>query len=342
MATIRDISEYTKLSPSTVSIVLSGKAKSRNISEETVKKVLKVAKELGYTPNIPARRLRNNITKKYVAVFWANDYRAPLLFEFINGMQKFIEDSKEDIEIVLRLFKPDHLDKAIEADQLTIYSATVICTASKADLDYLERNNFSTPIVLYNRFSQKYSNVLLTNEDIGVKAAEIFSSHGKKRAVIFTAHNNLSYYNEKRISGFINFFNRNGGITSVINSTTNSLESAHSSIADMENIFVNADCVFCLETLLAISYVNYIRDKEIADVPNSQEIITIGIHGDITYESLHIPLSVIEIPIEMMGTECMRIVTSKLNNNYFQVESKNINNFLYISRSSCGEYQNNK
>ncbi|MBP1756557.1 MAG: hypothetical protein H6Q59_2955 [Firmicutes bacterium] len=334
MATIRQISEYTQLSPSTVSIVLSGKAKSRNISESTSKKVLEAAKELGYTPNISARSLRNNNAKKYVAVFWANDYRAPLLFEFINGMQKFLEGSKDDIEIVLRLFKPDCLSKAIDPDQLTMYSATVICTASKADLDYLEATEFATPIVLYNRYSQKYSNVLLINEDVGAKAAEIFSSHGKKRAVIFAAQNNHSYYYEKRMSGFINSFNSNGGITTIINSSDNSLRSARNTIADMESAFANSDCVFCLQDLLAISYINYLRDKKIAVIPESQEVISIGVHDNNTYESLHIPLSVIEIPIEQMGTECMRIVTDKLKGDYYQVESK-VMDFSYTPRSSC-------
>ncbi len=336
MATIREISEYTNLSPSTVSIVLSGKAKSRNISEGTTKKVLEAAKELGYTPNISARRLRNNNAKKYVAVFWANDYRAPLLFEFINGIQKYIEATKDDFEIVLRLFKPDYLSKAADPEQLTMYSATVICTASTIDLDYLEKTDFSTPIVLYNRYSQKYSNVLLINEDIGAKAAEIFISHGKKRAVIFATQNNKSNYYEKRMSGFINSFNSSGGITTIINSTDNSLRSAHNTIADMETAFANADCVFCLQDLLAISYINYLRDKKIVDVPSSQEIISIGVHDNNTYESLHIPLSVIEIPIEQMGTECMRIVTDKLKGNYHQIESK-VMDFNFMPRSSCSD-----
>ena len=334
MATIREISEYTQLSPSTVSIVLSGKAKSRNISEVTSKKVLDAAKELGYTPNISARSLRNNNTKKYVAVFWANDYRAPLLFEFINGMQKYIEGTTEDIEIVLRLFKPDNLCKAIDSDQLTMYSATVVCTASKVDLDYLETTEFATPIVLYNRYSQKYSNVLLINEDVGAKAAEIFASHGKKRAVIFAAKNSQSYYYEKRMSGFINSFNSTGGITTIINSADNSIKSAHNTIVDMESAFANSDCVFCLQDLLAISYINYLRDKKIADVPASQEVISIGVRDNITYESLHIPLSIIEIPIEQMGAECMRIVAEKLKGNFYHIESK-VMDFSYTARSSC-------
>ncbi len=334
MATIREIAEYTNLSPSTVSIVLNGKTEARSISVKTAGKILDAAKELGYTPNISARRLRNNNTKKYVAVFWANDFRAPLLFEFINGMQKYIEEFNTDIEIVLRLFTPDSLSKAAKPELLTMYSATVICTASKIDLDYLENTNFSTPIVLYNRYSTKYSNVLLDNEAIGAKAAEIFISHGKRKAVVFAAQTGQFLYCEKRMSGFMNSFSNSGGITTIINSPANSLRSAYSTIKEMNSVFKNADCVFCMHDLLAFSYLDYLRDTAIVDVPANQEIITIGVHDPDMYESQHIPLSVIEIPIEDMGNECMRIVTERLEGDYYNIESKNMN-FIYTPRSTC-------
>lgn len=334
MATIREISEYTGLSPSTVSIVLNGKAKSRNISEKAAKKILDAAKELGYTPNISARRLRNNNTKKYVAVFWANDYRAPLLFEFINGMQKRIEASGMEIEIVLRLFTPDYLHKFAQPDQLTMYSATVICTASKKDLEYLENTDFSTPIVLYNRFSERYSNVLVDNEALGAKAAEVFASHNKKKSVVFTAYSNHYIYSEKRLSGFMNTFSSTGGTTTVINSPSNRFKTANETISEMESVFKNADCVFCLNDLLAISYINYISKTNIADVPLSQEIISVGVHENDTYDNLLIPLSVIEVPIEAMGNECMRIVAELLEGNYYHYESNTLD-FIYTPRLSA-------
>ncbi|MEN9741398.1 MAG: hypothetical protein RIR66_354, partial [Actinomycetota bacterium] len=48
MATRADVAKLAKVSPSTVSYVLSG---TRSISEETRKKVLSAIKELDYRPN---------------------------------------------------------------------------------------------------------------------------------------------------------------------------------------------------------------------------------------------------------------------------------------------------
>lgn len=331
MTTIREIAEYTKLSPSTVSIVLNGKSASRSISDKTTKKILEAAKELGYTPNISARRLRNNNSKKYVSVFWANDFRAPLLFEFINGMQKVIDTTHSDTEIVLRLFTPDFLHTAARPENLSMYSATVICTASRKDLDYLEKTEFITPIVLYNRFSEKYSNVLVQNFEIGTKAAELFFSHGKKKAVVFAAQTGQYIYSEKRISGFMTTFSNFGGITTVVNSPENSQRSAYHTIQETESAFKHADCVFCLHDLLAISYLNYLRNTDLVKVPSQQEIISVGVHDSDIYDSLHIPLSVIEVPIREMGEECMRIVDQQLKGDTLEITTKNID-FIYTPR----------
>ena len=334
MVTIREISEATGLSPSTVSIVLNGKTKARNIPDKTAKKILDSAKELGYTPNISARRLRNNNTKKYVAVFWANDYRAPLLFEFINGMQNYIEATNMDIELVLRLYSPDLLYKSAQPEQLSMYSATIICTASKADLEYLENTEFTAPIVLYNRHSEKYSNVLVDNEAIGAKAGEIFVSHGKKKAIIFAAQTGQYLYSEQRMIGFMNTFSKAGGITTVINSPENSYSEANKTIKEMESIFQNADCVFCLHHLLAISYINYNTVAPIAKVPDTQEIISVGMHESDIYDNLLIPLSVIEIPLLKMGRECMRIAAERMEGDSYLVESITLDS-LYTPRKSC-------
>ena len=336
MATIREIANYTNVSPSTVSIVLNGKAELRNISEKTTKKILEAAKELGYSPNISARRLRNNSTKKYVSVFWANDYRAPLLFEFINGMQQYIEQSNSDIEIVLRLFTPDQLSESARPEHLSMYSATVICTASQNDLDYLENTEFATPIVLYNRTSEKYSHVYVDNKSLGSKAADIFSSHKKKNALVFSTKKGHYSYSAKRMMGFMNAFSDHGGITTVINTAENSLRSAYETVKENENTFRHADCVFCLHDRLAISYLNYIRKTDLVSVPDSQEIISIGVHDEDTYDNLHIPLSIIEVPIRNMGNECMRIVAERLNGDHLKIESKAMD-FMYVSRATCSK-----
>lgn len=57
--TLRDIGQRLNLSPSTVSLALRGKsAGKRSLAPETVKKVRRVAREMGYRPNVTARNLR--------------------------------------------------------------------------------------------------------------------------------------------------------------------------------------------------------------------------------------------------------------------------------------------
>ena len=60
MAGIKDVAAKAGVSISTVSYVMSGK---RSIGEETKKKVLKAAQELGYQPNLQARSLRGEPTR---------------------------------------------------------------------------------------------------------------------------------------------------------------------------------------------------------------------------------------------------------------------------------------
>lgn len=54
MATIKEIAQKAGVSPSTVSRILRGKGR---VSQETRERVLRVARELGYTPNVSARAL---------------------------------------------------------------------------------------------------------------------------------------------------------------------------------------------------------------------------------------------------------------------------------------------
>ncbi len=59
-ATIYDIAKAAGISPSTVSLVLGGRWQGLRIREETAKRVLIAAEELGYSANLRARGLRLN------------------------------------------------------------------------------------------------------------------------------------------------------------------------------------------------------------------------------------------------------------------------------------------
>ena len=61
--TMQDIARLAGVNVSTVSRVLAGKAKAARIGDETARRVLSVAEELGYRPNLSARALRTSRTE---------------------------------------------------------------------------------------------------------------------------------------------------------------------------------------------------------------------------------------------------------------------------------------
>jgi DNA-binding LacI/PurR family transcriptional regulator len=56
---LQDIASAAGVNTSTVSMVLNGRARERRISERLEKKILKVAKDLNYKPNVLAQSLRS-------------------------------------------------------------------------------------------------------------------------------------------------------------------------------------------------------------------------------------------------------------------------------------------
>src|SRR5687767_15838540 len=60
--TINDLAKALNLSPTLISMVLNGKGDQNKISKTTQKRVLQMAKKMGYTPNQSARALRTGRT----------------------------------------------------------------------------------------------------------------------------------------------------------------------------------------------------------------------------------------------------------------------------------------
>ena len=60
---LKDIAEAAGVSTALVSFVLNGKKKEYRVGEETAKRILKIAQEMNYQPNIAPKSLRSGRTK---------------------------------------------------------------------------------------------------------------------------------------------------------------------------------------------------------------------------------------------------------------------------------------
>lgn len=87
VARIRDVAALAGVAPSTVSVVLNGKATAR-VSGDTRRRIHEAAEQLGYTPNVAARRLRTT-PERAIAVVAEDDLSAlPYGLGLLDGLYR--------------------------------------------------------------------------------------------------------------------------------------------------------------------------------------------------------------------------------------------------------------
>lgn len=83
---LKDIAEAAGVSTALVSFVLNGKRKEYRVGEETAKRILKIANDMNYQPNIAAKSLRSGKTKTIGLV--VSDISNP----FFSQLARVLED----------------------------------------------------------------------------------------------------------------------------------------------------------------------------------------------------------------------------------------------------------
>jgi DNA-binding LacI/PurR family transcriptional regulator len=306
MTTIKEIADKTGYSLSTVSIVLNGNGDERRISAQTQNKVLAAARDMGYIPNVSARRLRNSGgIKNMIVVYWASDYRAALVFRFLQGLHLFMRRTKTDYEVIIHPFDPGTLSKVLSPSALSAYSAGIICTADEKDIAFLEAMGGVTPIVLYNRHSEKYSSIIVDNYDIGRKAARLLWDAGKRRTLAVCAARNLSFVNE-RVEAFITVFQSLGGTVETLNVPDNTIAAAYTAAADFDFQRESSLGVFCTTDILSMGIL-----KRLNELGLGRETVRIVYIATFNNEIASFALpgcSMLEIPIEKMGYKCLETI----------------------------------
>lgn len=193
MATIRDVAALAGVSPSTVSIVINGKAPQKSIPESTVERVVTAMNTLDYHPDISARRLRaSSLRKKVIAFFWPNDYRSEMLGMFLSLFQKTILEHAYNCELIIQAYVNDNLSQVADSILRNDYNGVIIGAATPKDIAFLEKANPRTPIVLINRHSEKFSTVSVNSELMGTQMAQLIYQKGYRKVGVIKAQR--SYY----------------------------------------------------------------------------------------------------------------------------------------------------
>ncbi len=334
MVTIKEIAREANVSPTTVSLILNNKSKERKISAQTEQRVLQIAKRMGYLPNLQAVSLKK-ATGQFsyrIIIFWVADSRAQTMLRFFRSIEATIEEEKLPFEVLLQPYRAGSLQLALKNELILSCHGIIVCNAAENDLEFLESNSFQRPVILYNRYSKKYSSVVMDDRSIGTIPAEVFASHGKKKPAVITTLPTFNGMNIRQNLFAYTCLSRNMAEPLIYCSEPCAKGGYETTLRLLEE-YPAADCILYMREELALGALRAFTEKNIC-FPGSKEFIAIGDSAlgisEISYPSL----STVHLPLEKVAAECTRLMSHQLHAFDYEVTSTVVP-VTYIPRESC-------
>ncbi|MFB3388614.1 LacI family DNA-binding transcriptional regulator [Flavobacterium sp. LAR06] len=198
---IRNIADELKISVTTVSFVLNGKAKEKHISKELTKKVLDYAKLINYRPNQIAQSLRTGKSK--ILVFMMED----ISNNFFSKLARIFEDIAYDKGYKV-IFCSNENDDEKSNELITLFNfrqvdgfIIVPSPGIKDTIENLIKDNI--PVILLDRFFEGLdcNSVVIDNEQASFDATlHLIQNEFKNIGFITTASDQTQMLG--RLSGY--------------------------------------------------------------------------------------------------------------------------------------------
>jgi len=340
MVTIKKIAEEIGVSPSTVSIVLSGKAAERKISEETTTLVLQTAKTMGYKPSLAARRLKGGYGSEeiQIGVLCASSSRNNTLGRFMAGVQQQIQKHGIPVHIGFYTYPSGDLRSVRHLLTDLGFHGAVIAHASEEDLKFLseEADRINIPIVIHNRSCDKFSYVTIDHAMIGQLAADALADNGCKRVACIKYGKNRSDL-DIRMESFCEQAQKRGMEVEDIffcgSGATDGRELMTSLYMQYgpDNL---PDGLFCGSSLIAHGVIRALWDKQV-NVPADMKIVAVG-NGLDEDDACTVPsLSTVRIFLEDIASECMLYLLNTITGSS-EYKKQVVLPAQYQPRESCG------
>ncbi|MGM9479087.1 LacI family DNA-binding transcriptional regulator [Pedobacter sp. GSP4] len=198
---IKDIAKQLKISITTVSFVINGKAREKNISEALTKKVLDLVAELNYQPNALATSLRTGKTK--IIGFLVDDISEP----FFSGIARHIDEIASNLGYKI-LFSSTRNDTGKAIELLQIFEDRHVDGYIMALPEGLEEEvkkliQTDAPVVLFDRYvpDVKTDYVIVDNKNSTFEATEHLIKNNYKN-IGFVTIDTVQHQMVDRLAGY--------------------------------------------------------------------------------------------------------------------------------------------
>ncbi len=199
---IHDIAKELKVSATTISFVLNGKAKEKRISEDVKKKILDYVKKVGYSPNQIAKSLRTGKTN--IIGMLVEDISDPFFSSISRGIESiayqhhykiFFASTENDTE------KTKALIKVFRERQVDGY---IIAPAPGIEDEVKALMNDNVPVILFDRYlpSLNTSTVIIDNFSGAYQAVKHLEANGFSNIAFITLESEQTQM-QARLQGYV-------------------------------------------------------------------------------------------------------------------------------------------
>ncbi len=305
--TLQDIAKKAGLSKTTISRALNDKP---DVSPETKDRILRIAKDLGYTPNLLAKSLRSRKSKTMGIII------ADISNPFFASVAKVVEDAarKKGYSIILC-----NTDEEYEEEQEAIQTllekrvdGILIAPVQTKDQNIVELKRRKIPFVLLGRhFDILEADYVITDDIQGAfSATKYLIKKGHKKILFVNGPLHISSAKE-RLAGYKRAFLENGirYEDKLVRSGAVRMEDGYRIMKEILDNKDNITAVFAYSDLVAFGAMKALRE---ANLKIPEQIAVVG-YDDIEFaSSLEIPLTTVCIPKRQLGKEAVRVLDDKI------------------------------
>lgn len=190
--TVHTIAEHVGVSPAAVSTVLANRHEERRLAPATVERIRQAVRELGYVPNVAARRLRAHDPGVHsLELGILTSFEAPLFLvsRTLREVQRAVDQrSAPDrrFSVSIDMFHAGRLREMPGLLSASRFNGVIISNTLPEDDAFLRAATLPYAVVVQGRRLAGYCCVLETPGEGGRRAAEILLRAGRRRPIVLT------------------------------------------------------------------------------------------------------------------------------------------------------------
>ncbi|MFJ6651493.1 LacI family DNA-binding transcriptional regulator [Microbacterium sp. NPDC091313] len=301
--TMKDVADAARVSSTTASLVLGGRADEFRIHADTRRRVMEAADRLGYIPSGSTRRTPASQSPPLWVVFAPSDLEAGPINSFLRGLNRFITENSVPVTSSLMPYETGSVNARARWMQPSFASGFVFVGLDDADLRFIANEHFDVPAVFYNRVVGQHASVMVDDYAGGGLVGEHFLERGLERFALL-ATPQVSSPISMRAAGFMDALRARGLHDAEASVQRVVLDpSDEDQMADaLDSIRVDERLgVFVLHDGQTTATMQWTKRRNL-QVPADVEI---AVYGDTAAHRTNDPsLTSVAIPSEEMGYEC--------------------------------------